>query len=144
MAAHTTSKPDRNNCFNSGNATAFTEQQGGSIVCTSSAASTIGERERPSYAASKAAINSLCRHVASRWGKKGIRCNALAPGFIATETTKENMPAEILDAMLKGYNSDRHGNTLDIAAAVAFLMSDEAGWVNGQVWHINGGAYYAN
>lgn len=117
---------------------------GGSIVCTSSGAAVVGENERPAYAASKAAINAVCRHVSSRWGKQGIRCNALAPGFILTETAQSNMPQEILDRLRKGYNSDRHGTPEDIGAAVAFLMADEAGWVNGQVWHINGGVNYAN
>lgn len=120
------------------------KQGGGSIVCTSSTASVVGEPERPAYAASKAAINAICRHVSSKWGKQGIRCNALAPGFILTETTQQNVPQEILDRMLKAYKSDRHGNTHDIAAAVAFLMSEQASWVNGQVWHINGGVHYAN
>lgn len=119
-------------------------QGGGSIVCTSSSAASIGESERPAYAASKAAINAVCRHVSSRWGKEGIRCNALAPGFILTDTTKANIPLETLGKMLKGYNSNRLGNTMDIASAVGFLMSDESSWVNGQVWHINGGVYYAN
>lgn len=120
------------------------EAGGGSIVCTSSGAAVIGESERPAYAASKAAINAVCRHVSSKWGKKGIRCNALAPGFILTETAQTNMPQEILDRLRKGYNSDRHGKPDDIGTAVAFLMSDEAAWVNGQVWHINGGVNYAN
>ena len=120
------------------------QQKGGSIVCTSSGSSTIGENVRPAYAASKAAINAICRHVSSRWGKDGIRCNALAPGFIVTETTENNMSPEVLEKMLKGYNSHRHGKTDDIAAAVAFLMSEDGAWVNGQVWHINGGVYYAN
>lgn len=119
-------------------------QKGGSIVCTSSTASTIGENVRPAYAASKAAINAICRHVSSRWGQEGIRCNALAPGFILTETAQNNMPQEVLDRMVKGYNSARHGSPDDIASAVAFLMSDEGSWVNGQVWHINGGIHYAN
>jgi NAD(P)-dependent dehydrogenase (short-subunit alcohol dehydrogenase family) len=119
-------------------------QGGGSIVCTSSSASVVGEPERPAYAASKAAINAICRHVSSKWGKQNIRCNALAPGFILTDTTQKNVPQEIQDRLLKSYKSERLGNTHDIAAAVSFLMSEQGNWVNGQVWHINGGVHYAN
>ncbi len=120
------------------------KQGGGSIVCTSSGSSVIGENVRPAYAASKAAINAICRHVSSRWGQEGIRCNAIAPGFITTEAATKNMSRELLEKMAANVNSTRGGVPNDIAAAVAFLMSDEGSWVNGQVWHINGGIYYAN
>ena len=120
------------------------KQGGGSIVCTSSSASTVGEEERPAYAASKAGINALCRHVASRWGRENIRCNAVAPGFIITETIQKNMPQKMLDKMLRHVRSPRHGATQDIAAAVTFLLSNDGEWVNGQVWHVNGGVTYSN
>ena len=58
---------------------------GGAIVNMSSAAAFQGEPARPAYATAKAGIGALTRHVASRWGKEGIRCNAVAPGFTATE-----------------------------------------------------------
>ncbi len=115
---------------------------GGSIVCTSSTASTVGEPERPAYAASKAGINALCRHVCSRWGKEGIRCNAIAPGLILTPQLQETAPEQLLEKALRGVKSPRHGAPEDIAAAVAFLLSDEGAWVNGQTWHVNGGIYF--
>jgi NAD(P)-dependent dehydrogenase (short-subunit alcohol dehydrogenase family) len=115
---------------------------GGGIVCTSSGASTIGEPERVAYAASKAGVNAICRHVASRWGKEGIRCNSIAPGLVVTEQLEEGMGQEFLDKLLKGVNATRHGEPADIAAAVTFLLSDEGAWVNGQTWHVNGGVYY--
>lgn len=114
----------------------------GSIVCTSSSASTVGEPERPAYAASKAGIEALCRHVASRWGEQGVRCNAVAPGFVLTEQIKQNMPQDMLDKMLRGVRSTRHGEPADIAATVAFLLSDDAAWINGQTWHVNGGVCF--
>lgn len=120
------------------------EQGSGSLVLTSSDAAVIGEAERPAYAASKAAVNSMCRHVSSKWGKQGIRCNTVSPGFVLTEQIAENMPQEMQDWMLKGSRSPRHGDPADIAAAVSFLMSDDAEWVNGQVWRVNGGVSYAN
>jgi len=61
------------------------ERGGGALVYTSSAASFGGEPTRVAYAISKAGINTIVRHVASRWGKEGIRANAVAPGFVVTE-----------------------------------------------------------
>jgi NAD(P)-dependent dehydrogenase (short-subunit alcohol dehydrogenase family) len=120
------------------------ERGSGSLVLTSSDAAVIGEGERPAYAASKAGVNSLCRHIATRWGKEGIRCNTVSPGFVLTEQLDENMPQEMKDWMLKGSRSTRHGAPRDIAAAVVFLLSDDSEWVNGQTWRVNGGVSYAN
>lgn len=120
------------------------EQGGGSIVLTSSDAGVIGEAERPAYAASKAGVNALCRHVASKWGRAGIRCNVVSPGFVLTEQLDANMPQDMKDWMLKGSRSPRHGAPEDIAGAVSFLLSDDGEWVNGQVWRVNGGVSYAN
>tara|TARA_R110000823_G_scaffold119998_9_gene244380 strand:- start:510 stop:1277 length:768 start_codon:yes stop_codon:yes gene_type:complete len=119
------------------------EQGSGAIVLTSSDASAMGEPERPAYAASKAGVNSLCRHVASAWGRKGVRCNTVSPGFVLTEQLDANMPQDLKDWMLKGARSVRHGESEDIAAAVAFLLSDDSEWVNGQVWRVNGGVSFA-
>ena len=120
------------------------EQGSGALVLTSSDAAVVGEAERPAYAASKAGVNSLCRHVSTKWGRKGIRCNAVSPGFVLTEQLDANMPQEMKDWMLKGARSTRHGQSEDIAAAVAFLLSDDSEWVNGQTWRVNGGVSYAN
>jgi NAD(P)-dependent dehydrogenase (short-subunit alcohol dehydrogenase family) len=54
------------------------------------------------------------------------------------------MPQEMKDMMLKGSRSTRHGTSTDIAGAVAFLLSDDGEWVNGQVWRVNGGVSYGN
>jgi len=120
------------------------ERGTGAIVLTSSDAAVVGEPERPAYAASKAAVNSLCRHVASRWGQQGIRCNAVSPGFILTEQIEASMDQQMKDRMLRGVRSTRHGRPQDIAGAVTYLLSDAAEWVNGQVWRVNGGVSYAN
>ena len=119
------------------------EQGAGAIVLTSSDAGVLGEPERPAYAASKAGINSLARHVASKWGKQGVRCNVVSPGFVLTEQLDANMPQEMKDWMLKGARSPRHGVARDIAGAVGFLLSDDGEWVNGQAWRVNGGVSYA-
>ena len=120
------------------------EQGGGSIVCTSSGASTIGEPERPAYAASKAGVNAICRHTASRWGSEGIRANSIAPGLVVTPQLEAGMGEELLDKMLRGVNSPRHGVPDDIAGSVVYLISDDGAWVNGQTWHVNGGVYYGD
>lgn len=120
------------------------ERGSGALVLTSSDAGVMGEPERPAYAASKAAVNSLCRHTASKWGRDGIRCNVVSPGFVLTQQIDQNMSQEMKDWALKGSRSPRHGKPEDIAGAVAFLMSDDAEWVNGQVWRVNGGVSFAN
>jgi NAD(P)-dependent dehydrogenase (short-subunit alcohol dehydrogenase family) len=112
---------------------------GGAIVNTSSAAATIGEPTRPAYAASKAGINTLTRHIAATWGRQGVRCNSVAPGVVLTETLREHPPQELLDWAASLVRSPRLGDVADIGAAVAYLLSEDAEWVNGQVWRVDGG-----
>ena len=113
---------------------------GGAIVNMSSAAAFQGEPARPAYATAKAGIGALTRHVAARWGKDGIRCNAVAPGFTATDAIRSVPQWPDLEASaLKRIRGSRVGETDDVAALVAFLLSDEGGWINGQVINIDGG-----
>jgi NAD(P)-dependent dehydrogenase (short-subunit alcohol dehydrogenase family) len=113
---------------------------GGAIVNMSSAAAFQGEPARPAYATAKAGIGALTRHVASRWGKEGIRCNAVAPGFTATEMIRSVPQWPELEAgALKRIRGTRVGEPGDIAALVAFLLSEEGAWINGQVVNIDGG-----
>ncbi|MFK0156610.1 SDR family NAD(P)-dependent oxidoreductase [Streptomyces sp. NPDC090493] len=116
-------------------------QRGGIIVNTSSQAAWGGEPERPAYASSKAGINALTRHIASRWGKEGIRCNAVAPGAVMGETQlRMGIIDEQMQAMaLQMQRSPRLGVPSDLANAVTFLFSDDAEWINGQTWSICGG-----
>ncbi|MFC5831521.1 SDR family NAD(P)-dependent oxidoreductase [Nonomuraea insulae] len=115
------------------------EGGGGAIVNTSSLAAFVGEPLRPAYAASKAGINTLTRHVASRWGKEGIRCNGLSPGMVLSETGLATMSEEFKATVLAGIRSARLGRPSDLASAAAFLLSDDAEWINGQTWSIDGG-----
>ena len=112
---------------------------GGAIVYTSSIASFTGEPERPAYAATKAGINALARHVASRWGKEGIRANAVTPGLIMTPEIRDGAPPDLLQKMLARTRSPRHGEASDVSSMVAYLLSDEGSWINGQVVNIDGG-----
>ncbi|HWS93303.1 MAG TPA: SDR family oxidoreductase [Mycobacterium sp.] len=114
---------------------------GGAIVNMSSAAAFQGEPARPAYATAKAGIGALTRHVASRWGKEGIRCNAVAPGFTATEAIRSAPQwPELQAAALKRIRGTRVGDPDDVASLVAFLLSEEGAWINGQVINIDGGA----
>lgn len=118
---------------------ALLERGGGSIVNTLSGLVFYGSPVRPAYLASKGALIALTRHVATRWGKEGIRCNAVAPGFVMTEQVAHNVPQEERDMVLASNRSPRHGRPEDIAATVSFLLSDDAEWINGQMHLVNGG-----
>jgi NAD(P)-dependent dehydrogenase (short-subunit alcohol dehydrogenase family) len=112
---------------------------GGSIVNTSSGTSLSGDLIRPAYAASKAAINCLSLYVATQYGRRGIRCNVVAPGLIATPTVQKVVPAEQISqisghALLPGL-----GQAEDIAAAVVFLASDDARNITGHIMPVDGG-----
>jgi NAD(P)-dependent dehydrogenase (short-subunit alcohol dehydrogenase family) len=112
---------------------------GGSIVYTSSDAAHLGQAHYVSYVICKSGLNGLMRHVAGRWGKEGIRANAISPGLVLTDTVERDHTDESKAAMLAMARSPRLGTPDDIAAAVAYLASDDGAWVNGQVWSINGG-----
>jgi NAD(P)-dependent dehydrogenase (short-subunit alcohol dehydrogenase family) len=115
------------------------EQGGGSIVYTSSAAALVGEPERPAYAITKGGISSLVWHVASKWGRDGIRANAVAPGPTLSAAMAAQLPAEYKETMLATLRSPRLGRPEDIAAMVVFLLSPEGEWINGQVISVDGG-----
>lgn len=116
------------------------ERGGGALVFTSSGSAFAGEPQRPAYAMSKSAINALVRHIASRWGKEGIRANAIAPGLVRTEKNFEILEDEdTLNLILGTIRSPRVGKPDDIAAMVAFLASDDGEWINGQVIAVDGG-----
>ncbi|HSW11489.1 MAG TPA: SDR family oxidoreductase [Solimonas sp.] len=115
---------------------------GGAIVYTSSGAADMGEPTRVSYAVSKAGLQALMRHVASRWGKQGIRANAIAPGLVITEQLRGHFPENLRQATLAITRSPRLGQSEDIAAMVAMLMSADGAWINGQVLGVDGGACF--
>ena len=117
----------------------MTARGGGSIVTISSGTSTIGESTRVAYGVSKAALNQLTRHLAVRYGRDGIRANAIAPGFILTETAAAMVPLDVQGRLTEVNPMRRLGTPDDIAQVVVFLCSDAASYVNGQVLHVDGG-----
>jgi NAD(P)-dependent dehydrogenase (short-subunit alcohol dehydrogenase family) len=116
------------------------ERGGGAMIYTSSGAASGGAPWQVAYPMTKNAIHALARHVASKYGKQGIRANVICPGLVLTEAVKQHLTDEYVERGLKSVPHMRLGQPEDIAAAVTFLASDDGAWVNGQVWHVNGGA----
>jgi NAD(P)-dependent dehydrogenase (short-subunit alcohol dehydrogenase family) len=119
------------------------EAGGGSIVNVTSGASHHGEPIRVAYGASKAAINSITRHVARTYGDRNVRANAVSPGAIMSETAlaafSEDFKATILANMPLKRPGQPLGQPADVARTIAFLLSDDADWISGQVWSVNAG-----
>ena len=118
---------------------AMLERGKGAMIYTSSGAASGGSPWQVAYPMTKNAIHALARHVASKWGKKGIRSNVICPGVVLTEAVRIHMTETQVEQALRHVPHTRLGDPDDIAAAVAFLVSDDGAWVNGQVWHVNGG-----
>ena len=118
---------------------AMKERGGGSIVTISSGTGTIAESTRVAYGVSKAALNQLTRHLAVRYGREGIRANAIAPGFILTATAAANVPESVQRQLTDANPTRRLGTPTDIARVVVFLCSDAADYINGQVINVDGG-----
>ena len=116
---------------------------GGAIVNITSGSASIGELTRVAYGTSKAGIEQLTRHLANRYGSHGIRTNAVAPGFIATESAMRGVSSDLRDRLERQNPLRRLGTPVDIAHVVAFLLSDLASYINGQVIHVDGGTQIA-
>jgi NAD(P)-dependent dehydrogenase (short-subunit alcohol dehydrogenase family) len=114
---------------------------GGSIINISSGTSTAGDFFATAYAASKGAINTFTRYVATQYGAKGIRCNALILGLIATPVLKSVMPEPLRDIFRDNKLVGRLGEPRDIAEMVLFLASDRSRFITGQLLPVDGGFY---
>jgi NAD(P)-dependent dehydrogenase (short-subunit alcohol dehydrogenase family) len=116
---------------------------GGAIVNTSSMVALSGDVRPTAYAAAKGGVISFTRFVATQYGRRGIRCNAIAPGLILTSRAAPR-PQAVLDAFARHTLVPHHGQPEDIACAALFLASDEARFITGQVLEVDGGVHVHN
>ncbi|MEX0663337.1 MAG: glucose 1-dehydrogenase [Acidimicrobiia bacterium] len=121
---------------------AMLERGGGVIVNTASAAAFYGSKSLAAYGTSKAGLVALTKYVATAYGDRGIRCNAVAPGVVVPKATQDALGGPMGDT-LRRYTAShlvgRLGYPEEIAAAVAFLASDEGAFVTGEVLRVDGG-----
>jgi len=129
-----------NGCYWMAQACGRVMQPGSSIINISSVLGlTTAGLPQAAYAASKAGLIGLTRDLAQQWtGRKGIRVNAIAPGFFASEMT-EQYPDGYLEAQQARIPMSRKGDPAELAATVVFLASDAAGYVTGQTLPVDGG-----
>ncbi len=112
----------------------------GRIVNVSSVVGLMGNPGQANYIAAKAGLIGLTKAIAKEYGAKGITCNAVAPGFIESDMTKK-LPEALKNKYLESIPAGRFGQPEDVAAVIAFLVSDGAAYVNGQTIAVDGGLY---
>ena len=115
-------------------------QKGGSIINMASIAGQMGNPGQINYASSKAGLIAMAKSVAKEMGSRGIRANAIAPGFIISDMTNA-LPESVREEYLRNIPLRRGGTPEDIANAALFLASDLSSYVTGQVVAVNGGLY---
>jgi 3-oxoacyl-[acyl-carrier protein] reductase len=113
-------------------------QRYGRIVNITSVSGLAGNAGQANYASAKAGLVGLTKTVAKELGSRGITCNAVAPGYVPTDLTA-SLPEELIQEVVKRTPLGRMGTPEDLAAAVAFLASDEAGFITGQILAVDGG-----
>ncbi|MFL5823375.1 MAG: SDR family oxidoreductase [Solirubrobacteraceae bacterium] len=117
---------------------ALAESGDGRIVLISSVAAEAGSPGQVAYGASKAGLVGMARTLASEWAGRGIRCNVVMPGFIATPKVRA-MPPDVQSWATAQVPLGRFGDTAELAGAVSFLLSPAAGYITGAVLRVDGG-----
>lgn len=120
----------------------MTKARWGRVVNITSVVGSMGNAGQSNYAATKAGAEGFTRALAREVGSRAVTVNNIAPGFIDTDMTRE-LPQEQRDMLVKQIPLGRLGGAEEIAAAVAFLVSDAAAYITGETLHINGGMYMA-
>ena len=115
-------------------------QKYGRIINITSVVGVIGNPGQCNYSAAKAGLLGLTRSLARELISRNITVNAVAPGFIETAMTLR-LPEKVRGELLTQIPAGRYGSPEDVAAAVKFLASDEAGYITGQIIHVNGGMF---
>lgn len=122
----------------------LTTRRRGAIVNLASVSGVVAFTDSSHYAAAKMGVIGLTRSLAMELGPLGIRVNAVAPGVIATEMTRRSLEApELSGGWLRRIPLRRYGSPDDVAGAVAFLASDDAAYVNGEILFVDGGGAFA-
>lgn len=116
------------------------KQRSGRIINMASVVGLMGNAGQANYGASKAGLIGMTKCVARELASRGITCNAVAPGFIVTEMT-DVLSDAVKEAMVAQIPLKKFGSTKDVAAAVAFLASDDAAYITGQVISVDGGMH---
>ena len=119
---------------------AMMKRRSGGIVNVSSLVGQIGNVGQANYSASKAGVIALTKTLSKEMGPRGITVNAVAPGYIDTEMTRD-LPDNVKEMFLKSIPLGRVGKPEEVADLVSFLLSDQAAYISGQVIHINGGSF---
>ena len=114
------------------------KQRWGRIVSMSSVVGVAGNAGQVNYAASKAGVIGMTKSLARELGSRGVTVNAIAPGFIETDMTAV-LPENIKEGLLGSIPLGRLGQAEEVAALAAFLCSEQAGYITGQVIHVDGG-----
>jgi NAD(P)-dependent dehydrogenase (short-subunit alcohol dehydrogenase family) len=112
---------------------------GGSIINVSSNAALAGQETTMAYGVSKAGVNMLTKYVATAYGPRGVRCNAIAPGLVVSAEIKASLDPRFLGALEANILAPFTGEPADVAEVAAFLASDAARYVNGEVIRVDGG-----
>jgi len=120
----------------------MTKARWGRIVNVSSVVGSMGNAGQTNYAASKAGMEGFSRALAREIGSRSITVNCVAPGFIDTDMTRE-LPEVQRTRLLDQIPLGRLGDASEVAAVVAFLVTESAGYVTGETIHVNGGLYMA-